>query len=661
MKNMMISTLSLISALVAVVTSGCETSNVGNYNANRVVDVTDQYGAITQAKPRETNPNLTQEGVAGVNVTNGVTGMSNGSTGSQAINPGITVLHEETLPSGISGSTPGMSNIIGFPNTSELSDTSGALGSTSGALGGNAGALEGTFVSPNGEIILSDNSIGNLNTAPLVGESINLNDSALLNDAALLNGAASGNSAAGGNSSSSVIGGIPDSVADLGGINPNSRGNAASQGGLTASSATSSDQGNLLEGNLLAANTTSSSSSALPGNWLDLETAQAQEEMRNRSAARSSNGVASNTATSNAAASNATTSNAGANARAVTAPAPSTTNRSAGGAATSSANTAATIYHNKVTPTEGADSYKVVAGDTLYSIAFRYGLDYHKLASINNIVPPYSLSVGQVLVLKLKEQEAPSYEVQKGDTLYSIARKNGQSVSFLAGVNNLEPPYSLSVGQKIWLSRANSDDAKGNASKNDSVPVAGATGTSSSTTAANNKGTTASTAGKGTTGTTAATKPNTGSTTAATKPSTSTSQNAQTPIINSKTKKVAGVTWSWPTSGRLVEQFSTAELGNKGIDIAGQRGQAILSAADGQVVYAGNALRGFGNLVIINHTNEYLSAYAHNDVLLVKEGQKVRRGQQIARMGSTDTTSPRLHFEIRYRGQSVNPVSYLPK
>ena len=137
--------------------------------------------------------------------------------------------------------------------------------------------------------------------------------------------------------------------------------------------------------------------------------------------------------------------------------------------------------------------------------------------------------------------------------------------------------------------------------------------------------------------------------------------NAQTPIVNSKTRKVAGVTWSWPTTGKVIEQFSTAETGNKGIDIAGNRGQAILSAADGQVVYSGNALRGFGNLIIINHNNEYLSAYAHNDVMLVKEGQKVKRGQHIARMGNTDAASTRLHFEIRYRGQSVNPVSYLPK
>ena len=319
----------------------------------------------------------------------------------------------------------------------------------------------------------------------------------------------------------------------------------------------------------------------------------------------------------------------------------------AGSTATSSTralapdSSSATIYQNKISTTAGPDRYKVVKGDTLYSIAFRYGLDYHALANINKIDPPYNLAVGQVLLLNLKAQEAPSYVVQKGDTLYSIARKNGQSVNFLASVNNLEPPYTLKLGQKLLLSRENAV-TPATQKENAEVPVAGST--------------TASTA-------TAATKPSTSTATtkpATTKPATSTV--AQTPIVQTKTRKVSGVTWSWPTtSGRVIEQFSTSEQGNKGLDISGQRGQAVLAAADGQVVYSGNALRGFGNLIIINHTNEYLSAYAHNDALLVKEGQKVKRGQQIARMGNTDASSVRLHFEIRYRGQSVNPISYLPK
>lgn len=291
------------------------------------------------------------------------------------------------------------------------------------------------------------------------------------------------------------------------------------------------------------------------------------------------------------------------------------------------------------------ERYVVIKGDTLYSIAFRYGLDYHALARINNIEPPYNLALGQVLLLKLQSQRAPSYVVQKGDTLYSIARKNNQSVSFLAGVNNLEPPYNLTVGQRILLSRENSQDtSRPQPARPAEVPVAGQQSQIAQTTP--QKAPSATQPGKPAAQAPAVNK---------------VPPVAQTPVVNSKTRKVAGVTWSWPTSGKVIEQFSTAEQGNKGIDIAGNRGQAILSAADGQVVYSGNALRGFGNLIIINHNNEYLSAYAHNDVMLVKEGQKVKRGQHIARMGNTDAASPRLHFEIRYRGQSVNPVSYLPK
>ena len=107
--------------------------------------------------------------------------------------------------------------------------------------------------------------------------------------------------------------------------------------------------------------------------------------------------------------------------------------------------------------------------------------------------------------------------------------------------------------------------------------------------------------------------------------------------------------------------FHEAEGGNKGIDIAGSKGQAIVATADGRVVYAGNALRGYGNLIIIKHNDDYLSAYAHNDTMLVREQQEVKAGQKIATMGSTGTSSTRLHFEIRYKGKSVNPLQYLPQ
>jgi lipoprotein NlpD len=111
----------------------------------------------------------------------------------------------------------------------------------------------------------------------------------------------------------------------------------------------------------------------------------------------------------------------------------------------------------------------------------------------------------------------------------------------------------------------------------------------------------------------------------------------------------------------VIAKFSNSENGNKGIDIAGQRGQSVNASANGVVVYAGNALRGYGNLVIIKHNDDYLSAYAHNDQVYVKEQQKVSVGQKIASMGSSGTSTVKLHFEIRYKGKSVDPMRYLPK
>ncbi len=299
----------------------------------------------------------------------------------------------------------------------------------------------------------------------------------------------------------------------------------------------------------------------------------------------------------------------------------------------------------KATGTVSGDTYTVVRGDTLYSIAFRYGLDFRALAASNGIEPPYNIAVGQVIRLNQQASRAPTYTVKRGDTLYSIAKSNGQSVSFLAGVNNLTAPYNLSAGQVLYLARTDATTNANRAVQTD-VPVAGQIkslgGGSGATTAAT--AATAAASGKQAAGSAS-------TTTVLTKPV----------VVPGATRKVGGVTWTWPAKGSVIEGFSTAEQGNKGIDIAGNRGQQVLAAADGQVVYAGNALRGYGNLIIINHANEYLSAYAHNEVLQVKEGQSVKRGQQIARMGSTDAKSVRLHFEIRYRGQSVNPIGYLPK
>ncbi|MFA0567246.1 MAG: peptidoglycan DD-metalloendopeptidase family protein [Vibrio gallaecicus] len=265
------------------------------------------------------------------------------------------------------------------------------------------------------------------------------------------------------------------------------------------------------------------------------------------------------------------------------------------------------------------------------------------------------------------------YEVEKGDTLYFIAYVTNKNVNDLISFNNLKSPYVIHPGQKLKLWRpAYVAPSHGKAAP---VVVAPVVVPSASTPAV-----TAKTSSKSTEKT--ATKPSSPSKQAVkepVKPPVSVvKKDSPKKVEQSKPKEYVGskgkqnVTtankpknekvskWLWPTKGRVIKNFSVGEQGNKGIDIAGQRGQAIISTAGGTVVYSGNALRGYGNLVIVKHNDNYLSAYAHNDKLLVSEGQNVKSGQKIATMGSSGSSSVRLHFEIRYQGKSVNPKRYLP-
>ncbi|WP_413699852.1 peptidoglycan DD-metalloendopeptidase family protein [Psychromonas sp. KJ10-10] len=124
-------------------------------------------------------------------------------------------------------------------------------------------------------------------------------------------------------------------------------------------------------------------------------------------------------------------------------------------------------------------------------------------------------------------------------------------------------------------------------------------------------------------------------------------------------KKISG--WSWPAKGKVSKSFSASQSAMQGISIAGKRGSAIYVTASGKVVYAGNGLRGYGNLIIIKHNDDYLSAYAHNERLLVGENDDIKNNQIIAEMGDSGSGHVHLHFEIRYRGKSVDPSRYLPK
>ncbi|MCP2230298.1 MULTISPECIES: murein hydrolase activator NlpD [Erwinia] len=253
-----------------------------------------------------------------------------------------------------------------------------------------------------------------------------------------------------------------------------------------------------------------------------------------------------------------------------------------------------------------------------------------------------------------------SYTVKRGDTLFYIAWITGNDFRDLAQRNNIAAPYSLNVGQQLQVANGTGTPITGG----NAVTAADATAGGVSTPPSGAQMTTATVAHQPVitysedSGTQSGGKmlPSSGKTAA------TTTVPVTAPTVSSTTDSTTPVgSWRWPTDGKIIDNFSASEGGNKGIDIAGSRGQSVVSTASGRVVYAGNALRGYGNLIIIKHNDDYLSAYAHNDTMLVREQQEVKAGQKIATMGSTGTSSVRLHFEIRYKGKSVNPLRYLPQ
>ncbi|WP_417614204.1 peptidoglycan DD-metalloendopeptidase family protein [Oceanisphaera sp.] len=292
--------------------------------------------------------------------------------------------------------------------------------------------------------------------------------------------------------------------------------------------------------------------------------------------------------------------------------------------------------------------YVVVKGDTLYSIAWQAGTDVPTLARHNRITAPYAIYPGQTLRLDVPGAKPAQYRVRRGDTLSSIARRTNHRVADLATLNGLKPPYRIYVGQALKLHSRAAPQTR--LKPQSAVPAVQPKPVSAPPTTASN---------------TRVNQPEKTGNTVVKKPSKPLAPAPGKAYAGSGVQKSAAVntsiTWLWPATGPVISGFSLTETGNKGIDIRGSRGQAVKAAAAGKVVYAGNALRGYGNLVIIRHNDDYLSAYAHNEVLRVQEQQTVSSGQHIADMGSSDATDVRLHFEIRYQGTSVNPMKYLPK
>ncbi len=286
-------------------------------------------------------------------------------------------------------------------------------------------------------------------------------------------------------------------------------------------------------------------------------------------------------------------------------------------------------------------------------------------------------------VISSKPIQGKRYQVQRGDTLYSIAFRSNNDVKYLAELNQLVDPSKIYPGQILLMSgripeksrisnrppseqelRAAEAQAEREAAAAAAAAVAAkeaeAQRKAAETAARSQKAQQNSTA-NATQVTNTDSKKNVNQGVESTQRQEYAQKTVNPEASKQQAKSTAEIRWRWPVDGKVLSSFSATERGNKGVDIAGRRGSAVQAAAGGTVVYAGSGLRGYGKLVIIKHNDDYLSAYAHNDQLRVKEQQAVEAGQHIADMGSTDAPDVRLHFEIRYRGKPVNPERYLPK
>ncbi|BBI99551.1 lipoprotein NlpD/LppB [Ferrigenium kumadai] len=239
----------------------------------------------------------------------------------------------------------------------------------------------------------------------------------------------------------------------------------------------------------------------------------------------------------------------------------------------------------------------VEKGDTLYSIAFNYGLDYHELAELNGIQDPNVIQIGQQIRLFASAAAARPAAVESKPLVKDQPKvvKYAYNEAAAAQIDQVQQP-----GKTAAATPAKPSDVQPKPQpKSESKPA------------------------------------------------------------DDSADADEALEWSMPAKGKVVGEFSES-ANRKGIDIAGKLGQPVFASAPGKVVYSGSGLRGYGKLVIIKHNNTYLSAYAHNDQVLVKEGQSVTRGQKIAEMGNTDADQVKLHFEVRRLGKPVDPAKYLP-
>jgi lipoprotein NlpD len=272
-------------------------------------------------------------------------------------------------------------------------------------------------------------------------------------------------------------------------------------------------------------------------------------------------------------------------------------------------------------PAQSAGTYSVVKGDTLYSIAFRNGTDFREVAGLNGIAPPYTIWPGQVLKLPARGAAAVSYAPSP-----AVAKVSSSP----------SPVASTPVSQAVRTAPAAPSPAHAG-----SAPAAAVVAAAPATPPPGNPGAPAHGA--------------------SVNPSPTVAAVATMPVVASSggIRAAGGVKWRWPAAGQVISRFQ-ANAAIPGIDIAGKEGDPVMAAADGTVVYSGNGLVGYGELIIIKHNDSFLSAYGHNRKRLVTEGQQVKAGQQIAEMGSSSSSRDELQFQIRKDGNPVDPLDYLP-